>query len=138
MFALLRSHFPKASSRDLVTRALYITYSLDGSKHQRNPEVGFGVVLPYDALTRAVPAGAANPVYDAITTTPSTPPVPATSASAPTSAPPGTGSSSAPPGADAGSNSSNTGFIIGIVVAVVVAAGLLVLLLLRSRRPARR
>jgi len=143
MFALLRSHFPKASSRDLVTRALYLTYSLDGSKHQRNPEVGFGVALPYDALTRSVPADAANPVYDAITTAPSsTPPPPATSAAnsgSNTASPPaGTRSSSGPLGADTSSDSSNTGLIIGIVVAVVVIAGLLVLLLVRNRRPARR
>lgn len=142
MFALLRSHFPKASSRDLVTRALYLTYSLDGTKHQRNPEVGFGVALPYDALTRSVPAGAANPVYDAIKTAPtSTPPAPDTSTSnAPSNAPSnaatspaGTRSSSA-----GGSNGSNAGLIIGIVVAVVVVAGLVVLLLVRNRRPARR
>jgi subtilisin family serine protease len=142
MFALLRSHFPKASSRDLVTRALYLTYSLDGSKHKRNPEVGFGVALPYDALTRSVPAGAANPVYDAIKTAPtSTPPTPDTSTSNATSnagtTPPGT-RSSAPLGADTSSSGSNTGLIIGIVVAVVVVGALLILLLVRNRRPARR
>lgn len=139
VFALLRAHFPKASSRDLVTRALYLTYSLDGTKHQRNPQVGFGVVLPYDALTRAVPSGAVNPVYDAINAVPSsTPPSPDTST--PSAGPSGAASSSPPlgSGTSSDSSSSSAGLIIGVLIAVVVLGGLIALLLVRRGRPARR
>jgi subtilisin family serine protease len=78
-FALLRSHYPSLSSRTLVTRVLHTARQFVGASGSRNADLGYGVVRPYDALSRAVPADAPNPVYAA----PDSPAVAASATSSP-------------------------------------------------------
>lgn len=138
VFALLRAHFPRASSRSLVSKALYTAHQFVGAPHSRNEQMGYGVAVPYKALTEKVPANAPNPIYDVV-------PVEA-SASAPASTTPGTTvtasgdprSTDASGIADSGSGGgTNVGVIAAVVAAVVVIVAVIVLLMLRARRPAR-
>jgi subtilisin family serine protease len=63
VFALLRSKYPHASGRDLVTRVLA---TLDAQRHNPSPAYGYGLLDAYRAMTARVPANAPNPVYDAV------------------------------------------------------------------------
>src|SRR5205823_6479741 len=65
-FALLRAHFPSLPSRQLVTRMLHTTHQFQGAPKSRNSTTGYGVALPYNAMTGNVPSTAANPIYDAV------------------------------------------------------------------------
>lgn len=141
VFALLRAHFPNASARDLVTRVLYTARQFQGAPHTRNSSYGYGVALPYNALTRSVPANAPNPIYDAIGLTRAHP-------SGTTSVAPPTSAAGTSSGGDAstaltqtqahssGSSGTPVGLIVGLIAAAVVIV-LLVVLLLRRRRPAQ-
>jgi subtilisin family serine protease len=60
--ALVWSKYPQLSGRQIVTRVLA---TLDRHSGTRDPAYGYGVVNAYRAVTAAVPADAANPVYDA-------------------------------------------------------------------------
>jgi subtilisin family serine protease len=135
-FAVVRSHFPTMSAKDVVSRVLYTAKQFEGAAHTRNDAIGYGVARPYYALKQRVPANAPNPVYDAVASTPR----PASSA-APSASPVASAPASAPhtvtqPGATSSSGGGlGAGVIVAIIAAVVVVA-LVVLLLLRRRRPA--
>jgi hypothetical protein len=146
-FALLRAHFPSLPSRQLVTRMLHTTHQFQGAPKSRNPTTGYGVALPYNAMTNNVPATAANPIYDAVEKLEQSG-APGGSGS---SGPYGSGATSTAPGAPSGATTvaqagssggggggGSTGVIVGVVIAVLVIALIVVLLLVRrrSRSPA--
>jgi type VII secretion-associated serine protease mycosin len=60
--ALVWSKYPTLTGRQIVTRVLA---TLDRHTNHRDPGYGFGIIDAYRAVTRAVPATAANPVYAA-------------------------------------------------------------------------
>jgi len=60
--ALVWSKYPKLTGRQVVTRVLA---TLDQHTTRRDPGSGFGIIDAYRAVTGAVPANAANPVYAA-------------------------------------------------------------------------
>jgi len=60
--ALVWSKYPKLTGRQLVTRVLA---TLDRHTPRRDPGYGLGIIDAYRAVTRPVPASAANPVYTA-------------------------------------------------------------------------
>lgn len=147
VFALLRSAFPHASPRDLVTRALYSVHNGLGTRRfgtRIDDRLGYGEILPDYALRHAPPAGAVNPIFDRIqrhlaaggpvAPTPESPGSPGAGTSS--AAGPGTRTSppaASSPAAASGSSGGNTGVIAGVVVAVVVVAGGTGLLLARRR-----
>lgn len=140
VFALLRAHFPAMPARQLVARALFTAKQFLGAQGSRNDQTGFGVALPYDALTVKVPLSAPNPVYDALG--PAAPSAPATpSASASSQRPGSSGPAPAPSSSAAGAPSASSGggvstaVIAAIIIAVLVVA-LVAVLLLRRRRSA--
>jgi subtilisin family serine protease len=61
--ALIWSKFPNDTGRQIVTRMLA---TLDHASTARDPDYGFGIINPARAITTAVPATAANPVYAAL------------------------------------------------------------------------
>jgi hypothetical protein len=65
IFALLRSHFPNDSARQIVTRAIWNTHTGVGVGVRVGDLLGYGEILPTYALTEDPPPGAANPLYDA-------------------------------------------------------------------------
>ncbi|MBE7186691.1 S8 family serine peptidase [Jatrophihabitans endophyticus] len=146
--ALVRAHRPSMSARDVVTRLLATTHQFAGEQGTRNNRYGYGVALPYNALTRHVPAGAPDPVYAALAPKPrpsgSTSTAPGSSA--PSSAPSsgaGSGPSSSPPAAGAsasssGSNGTSIGLVVAIVVVVLALVAVVVAVTLRGRRRAMR
>ncbi|HET6877265.1 MAG TPA: S8 family serine peptidase [Jatrophihabitans sp.] len=133
IFALVRARFPRLSARGIVTRVLATAHQFAGRQGSRNDRLGFGVALPYNALTAKVPASAPNPVYDAVTAGEN--PVAHTAAPSGASA----AGSATPPGpprtAAAGADPSggSTGVLVGGLVAAVVIVGLVLTLLLRGR-----
>ena len=136
VFALVRAQFPNLPARDVVTRVLATTHQFVGRQGSRNDQLGFGVALPYNALTEKVPANAPNPIYAAVPG--STDPAPGadipTTASSPAAAgsgaPPATRGSSA---AAAESSGGATGALVGALAAAVAVVGLVLVLLLRRR-----
>jgi hypothetical protein len=143
-FALIRSHFPTMSARDVVTRALYNVHNGPATDFgQRiDDKLGYGEILPWHAMHDALPAGPSNPIYDAWATKLG-PPTPTTS-STPASTPPVTspgGSQTSPTPAgitaarshNADSGGTSTGAVIGIVAGVIVVAAIAGGLFLRSR-----
>lgn len=143
-FALLRSKFPHDSARQIVTRALYAVHNGLGTANfgrRINDRLGYGEILPAYALTHAPPAGAKNPIYDAIshhlaleqssspTSTPADTPTPPS-----TPAPTSTSTSTIAGTTSAGSGGLGAGAIIGIVAAVVVVVALAVTGAMRGRR----
>lgn len=136
VFALVRAQFPNLPARDVVTRVLATTHQFVGRQGSRNDQLGFGVALPYNALTEKVPANAPNPIYAAVpgSTAPApgadTPTTMSSPASAGSSAPPATRGSSA---AVADSSGGATGALVGALVAAAVVVGVVLVLLLRRR-----
>ncbi|MEU9018285.1 S8 family serine peptidase [Actinomadura sp. NPDC048394] len=63
--ALLRSHFPTMSGREIVQRMLATARDV-GPKGWDN-KTGYGALIPYKALTADVPETAPNPVYASFT-----------------------------------------------------------------------
>lgn len=64
-FALLRSKYPTESARQIVTRALYAAHgATTGAPTRISDALGYGELMPSQALTAALPARAANPIYD--------------------------------------------------------------------------
>jgi hypothetical protein len=64
-FALLRAKYPTESARQIVTRALYATHGSTGGTPTRiSDALGYGELMPTQALTAKLPARAANPIYD--------------------------------------------------------------------------
>ncbi|HEY7814362.1 MAG TPA: S8 family serine peptidase, partial [Nakamurella sp.] len=63
-FALVWSRHPSLTAREVVTRTLA---TLDHRAATHDPAYGFGSLSVNRAVLAAVPAGAANPVYDALT-----------------------------------------------------------------------
>ncbi|MGI5326709.1 S8 family serine peptidase [Actinomadura nitritigenes] len=59
--ALMRSHFPNMSGREVVQRMLATARDV-GPKGWDN-KTGYGALVPYQALTAKVPSTAPNPVY---------------------------------------------------------------------------
>lgn len=133
VFALVRAGFPHLPARDVVTRVLATTHQFLGRQGSRNDRLGFGVALPYNALTEKVPATAPNPIYAALpgTTDPAPADIPTAAAG-----PAGAGSS-APPiersAAGADSSGGGTGVLVGALAAAVVVVGLVLALLVRRR-----
>ncbi len=117
-FALLRAKFPTESGRQIVTRALWNVHNGLGGKvfaKRINDQLGYGEILPSFALTRAPPANAANPIYDAIAKH-----LKASSATAsPTASPASSGSSAA-----AGSSASDGGGPSPILVVLLIVAAI--------------
>lgn len=140
MLALLRAKFPTMPARQLVARLFATTHHIgpgpahnrDGTRN-RNLVAGYGVALPYYALTEKVAPDAPNPIYDAVAALQKvTPPAPSAAASGdPTSRPPQ--DSVAP----VGSNSNASVLIAAAGVVGVVIVILITALVLRSRRRSR-
>lgn len=137
VFALVRSHFPSMPARQLVARVLYTTHQFQGAPHSRNNATGYGVALPYNALTKSVPANAPNPVYDKLDKLQQPSSAPPTNGAGTTTlpgAPSGTTTVNQAGSSGGGGGGGSTGLIVGIVVAVVVVALIVALLLARQRR----
>ncbi|WP_433147522.1 S8 family serine peptidase [Actinomadura nitritigenes] len=60
--ALMRSRFPEMSAREVVQRLL--ATARDVGPKGWDKRTGYGAIIPYKALTAAVPKTAPNPVYD--------------------------------------------------------------------------
>jgi len=142
-FALLRAHFPSLPSRQLVTRMLHTTHQFQGAPKSRNATTGYGVALPYNAMTNDVPSTAANPIYDAVEKLEHSGAPGSSGSSGGGATRTATGAPSGPTtvaqaGSSGGGGGSSTGVIVGVVIAVLVVALIVVLLLVRrrSRSPA--
>lgn len=121
--ALIRSAHPDWTAgqviRDLISTA---TPGSGQAAGQRSAQYGYGIVTPLKALQASAPSDTSNPLL--------------ASGSAPT------GGSSAAPSASATSDSasaapssgSHTGLIIGVVVGVIVLVGIILLIVMLSRR----
>lgn len=152
-FALMRSHSPGTSERDLLLHAVNNVHNGTGKFGVRlGDKLGYGEILPYYAMTYHLAANAPNPIYDAwqralgpprasATSTPvSSGPPPSTSTTATTPA----GASSPVGPTDGGitvagkstDSGSSTGLIVGIVVAVLVVGALIGVAVVRTRRRA--
>ena len=145
MFALLIAHFPHDSARRIVARALYWTHTGRGTAgidKRVDNYLGYGELLPYQALTGNTPADAPNPIFDAWdrefgpATGPSSSgasgtPTPATS-SAGTTPTDGTSTTASASGGSGG----NSGVLIVVIVVVVIAAlGVVIVVVRRNRTP---
>jgi subtilisin family serine protease len=135
VFALLRSAFPHASARDLVTRALYAVHNgLPGKTFAQRVDnkIGYGEILPYYALKDPLPAHARNPIYDAVATH-----LAAGSATSPSPTPSTPAPQRASPDGGGGSGGGSGIAVIAVVVAAAVLVGGAVLWLTgrRRRRP---
>lgn len=140
--ALIRSHSPQLSARDVITHAIYNVHNGLGKFGVRiNDQFGYGEILPYHAMADPLPAGATNPIYDQWAKllgrpTPGGGPSgssssgPSDSASNATSAAP---ASSSRPAGGKSSSGVPTGVIILIVV-VVVAVGAGAAMAMRRRK----
>lgn len=123
-FALLRSRYPRASARRIVTIAVWHGYHGHAKPATRIDSMrGYGEVAPWTALTRPTAPNASNPIYDQFarelgTPTPS----------------PGHRSSGASDGIERKGATDSAGLLIGIVAAALVAALAVVVLARRSRR----
>jgi len=126
VLALIWSKYPHESARQIVTRALWNVKNGLGDGHfgQRvNDKLGYGMILPYYALTDNPPATFTNPIYDrfdselGLSKTGTT----STATSHPTSTGP-----SASPTATASSGSGGGFPTWGVVVIVVVVVAALV------------
>ena len=136
--ALVRAHFPKLPSRQIVTRFIATARQFDGAQGTHSNRLGWGAARPHHALTDTVPANAPNPIYDALekvaTGTPSTTSAPSSQPSTRSASPVG----STPTGpAQASGHSSDTGVVIGIAAAAVVVVLVGVGFALRRRGAAR-
>jgi hypothetical protein len=66
--ALIWSHFPHESARQIVTRAMYTAHNGLGAKvraKRANDHIGFGQILPYFGVTVNPPSNTPNPIFDA-------------------------------------------------------------------------
>jgi subtilisin family serine protease len=144
-FALLRAHFPKLTSRQLVARmfatASHSLYPGPGYG-KANDTLGYGPALVRHALTDSVPATAPNPVYDDLAKltppTQSSSPTDQPGSTTPAPNPTGTVGVSFPGSNNAGSSSSdssgsNTGVIAGVVAAVALVLIVIGFLVYRRR-----
>jgi hypothetical protein len=147
--AVVKAHFPKLTSRQIVAR-MFATASKStyhGPRYgQAGDTLGFGPALVHQALIRNVPLNAPNPVYDDLAklsgaSTPSSSPSsapsqPPESPSAPRTSHvnfPGTSDSPAATGSDS-SGGSNVGLIIAAVAGGVVIIALVLFFLVRRKR----
>jgi hypothetical protein len=65
VFALLRAKYPSESARQIITRALYTARGQTGGTPTRMSDaLGYGELMPKQALTQALPAHAGNPIYE--------------------------------------------------------------------------
>lgn len=137
--ALIRSHFPHMSARDVVTHALWNVHNGLGRFGVRiNDQLGYGEILPYHAMADPLPANASNPIYDQWAKQLG-PPTPGGASSAPHS----TASAGEPSAAPApntakagghGGSGISAGVVILIVVVVVAAAVGVTVAVRRSKR----
>src|SRR5262249_59711542 len=81
--ALVWSKYPRLTNRQVVARIL-ATLKDDADQAGHDDAVGGGIVRPYNAITRAIPANAPNPVFDELAGLPSQGGTPSTSRPAPT------------------------------------------------------
>jgi subtilisin family serine protease len=133
--ALIWSEYPALTGRQIVTRMLA---TLDHPMATQDPSYGYGIVNPYRAITRAVPANARNPVYEALD--PFLSPKSADVRALPTPAPAAT--QRVPPGRFAVGQPPSvwttrvwTAFVVGLLGALALIV-LAVVGILRSRRHA--
>lgn len=146
VLALIWSHFPSYTARQVVTRALWAVHNGAGTDTigtRINDKIGYGMILPYFALTGDVPQDFPNPIYDAWATQLGNPPGSPSGTSTPTSAPtsvPGQARASDPIAAPAPPRSGHSSLGSGAVTGIVVAAAIVVLiagaLVLQRRRSA--
>lgn len=68
--ALIRSHFPHMSGREIVQRML--ATARDVGPKGWDEKTGYGALIPYKALTANVPKTAPNPVYNGVGQPPTT------------------------------------------------------------------
>lgn len=142
--ALIRSHFPHMSARDVVTHALYNVHNGLGKFGVRiSDQLGYGEILPYHAMADALPAGASNPIYDQWAKELG-PPTPGGGSSG-SSAAPSSGSDEQPSSepasgggqANGSSGSGSSGIPVGVIiliVVVVIAAGVSVAVVVRRSK----
>jgi hypothetical protein len=140
--ALIRAHFPKLSAREVVARALWSVHNGAGVStigHRINDKIGYGMILPYEALSGDVPANFPNPIYDAWQKTLSS--APSGSDSSPGSSPSSslptipTGPGQAPsPVRRADSGGSSNGVLIGVIIGIVVLLIIIIVAVVLSRR----
>lgn len=130
-FALIRSHFPHMSARDVVTHALWNVHNGLGRFGVRiNDELGYGEILPYHAMADRLPTDAANPIYDRWAKALG-PPTTATSAPVSDSATSGNSATSA---SSTTRNSSLPAWIVPAIAGALVVGVLLVVMAARARR----
>jgi subtilisin family serine protease len=134
--ALVWSHFPRLTNRQVVARIL-ATLKDDIGRPGRDDATGGGIVRPFSAITQQVPAGAPNPVFDELGRLPRPGSPPAT---ADRSSPAVPGCTAGPGGCTATAGRSGGGGAggglrwAGVAVAVVIAVLLITLLASASRR----
>lgn len=129
VFALVRAKFPRESARDVVTRVFATARQFVGHHGARNTQLGFGVALPYDALTSRAPHSFPNPVYAEIKRSP-----PATATVNATRSPSRSRPSRSSNSRAAGDSTLGTAAIAGIAVGALVVVGLAGAVLARRRR----
>jgi subtilisin family serine protease len=129
VFALVRAKFPRESAREVVTRVFATARQFVGRHGARNTQLGFGVALPYDALTSAAPQSFPNPVYAAFDRSP-----PATGTVIASRSPSRNTSSRSPTRQAAGGSTPGTAAIAGIAAGALVMLALAAAVLARRRR----
>lgn len=119
--ALVRAEYPDLDAANVINRL--IQTATDKGPGGQDPQYGYGIVNPVEALTADVPAVDTNPL-GSLAPEP-TPTQPATTPGA-----------AAPPGDDTGANTTTIILVTGIAALAVAIIAAVTILLLRHRRPA--
>jgi len=130
IFALLWSRYPHDTARQIVTRALYNVHNGLGQHSfgtRINNKLGYGMILPFYALTNPPPANFDNPIYDRFAhyLGPATPtPKHSASRTSRAPAPTATTTSTSTPAAAASTDSSGSGLPTWGIALIAIAAAL--------------
>ncbi|MFI5657892.1 S8 family serine peptidase [Streptomyces sp. NPDC051684] len=128
--ALLKQKFPDLSAGQLVNRLVKTAGVTDAQKSVTlpNDRYGYGIIKPYSALTKDIPAGPKNGPLKVDELNSAIAKAKGSDASAPSSSAPDAASDSS----DSGGMS--TGLIVGIAVGVIVILAIIVVAIVVSRK----
>ncbi|MFD7918531.1 S8 family serine peptidase [Streptomyces sp. NPDC059740] len=128
--ALLRSKFPDLTAGQIANRLIKTTTMPSDKKDLKlpDPHYGYGIMRPYSALTKDVPAGPKDGPFP-----------PLSQASGKSSSSPGAKDDGGTTAPNLSSDSSSSGLVISIIVGVVVIVLLVIVLIIVSvKRKNRR